>query len=239
MNTLTFNSVAIRDRQDMLCLTDMWKAAGSPKEKSPADWRALGHVAEFIEHIADVTGLAGDKLLRVKRGRNAETWAHWQPGLAYAKYLSHEFHAQANTWIKERMEAEAAAASDPWRLAREQGKETRVHFCKALAQHGAKGPDFPRATDAANIQILGMPASRFKEVRGLPKSASTRDHVDRVTLMQLGLAEALAVERIEQERLWGGDECVNATAMAARSVVRAVTDDRANRRPAIESRGAP
>ena len=40
-------------------------------------------------------------LLKIKRGRGGGTWAHWQLGLAYTKYLSPEFHIWCNEAIKE------------------------------------------------------------------------------------------------------------------------------------------
>lgn len=108
---LAFNSQTIRDEQDKLNLTDMWKAAGADPAKQPGNWRALPGTKEFVAYIVDtvIPGKSGDEAFRVVRGgREPTTWAHWQIGLAYAKYLSPEFHAWCNTVVRERMQGPRA-----------------------------------------------------------------------------------------------------------------------------------
>lgn len=108
---LKFQDHAIRDRDQTLCLTDMWKAAGSPENKRPNDWLATPMAREFVEFIgenlnAEKSGIA---LVEAKRGgRDAGTWAHWQIGLAYAKYLSPAFHAWCNQIVRAHMEGKVS-----------------------------------------------------------------------------------------------------------------------------------
>ncbi|MFL7903610.1 KilA-N domain-containing protein [Azospirillum argentinense] len=104
-----YNNVVIRDRDGMLNMTDMWKAAGSPDGRAPADWRALESTKEFVAHIeaAFVAGKSGIETRKGGGGRGVgggATWAHWQIGMAYAKYLSHEFHAWCNSVVRAHME---------------------------------------------------------------------------------------------------------------------------------------
>ncbi|MFG1429171.1 KilA-N domain-containing protein [Roseixanthobacter glucoisosaccharinicivorans] len=106
---LSFNGVEIRDRSEMLSLTDMWKAAGSPEHKRPAEW-ARKEGAEFIAFLADAHNVAHSHIIKGERGRSGATFAHWQIALAYAKALSPEFHMQCNVVIRERMEGKATAA---------------------------------------------------------------------------------------------------------------------------------
>lgn len=47
-STLVFNGAAIRDRAEMLSVTDMWKAGGSIDAKRPTDWLALASTKEFV-----------------------------------------------------------------------------------------------------------------------------------------------------------------------------------------------
>lgn len=113
---LIFNKVTIRDRNETLSLTDMWKASGSPDGRAPADWRALASSIEFADHVAEIlnAGKSGNELFQVIRGgKSPGTWAHWQIGLAYAKYLSPEFHMWCNTVVRERMEGKSAPAAIP------------------------------------------------------------------------------------------------------------------------------
>lgn len=112
--TLTLNNQAIRDRGEMLSLTDMWKAAGGPSGRAPADWRALSSTVEFSEHVAALVnaGFSGNDLFKTNRGGSQPgTWAHWQMAISYAKYLSPAFHAACNVVIRERMEGRQAPVS--------------------------------------------------------------------------------------------------------------------------------
>lgn len=99
---LAYNGELIHDRGDMLSLTDMWRAAGSDSVKAPAQWQRLSQAIEFIEHVGLIVGNSHNNL--VKTGKRGGTFAHWQIALAYAKYLSPEFHVWCNTVVRERME---------------------------------------------------------------------------------------------------------------------------------------
>ena len=91
----------IRAREQMLCLTDMWRASAAAGEKPdpsrrPADWLRSGEAQHFIEFLADAlnVGNSHHEIVHTERGGAAPaTWAHWQIGMAYAKYLSPAFHA--------------------------------------------------------------------------------------------------------------------------------------------------
>ena len=102
---LTFGGVTIGVDGDMLFLTDMWKAAGSDDSKKPNDWRAQEATKQFVEYIeGTIARENGNELFRVVRGgTNPGTWAHWQIGMAYAKYLSPSFHAWCNSVVRAHM----------------------------------------------------------------------------------------------------------------------------------------
>jgi hypothetical protein len=113
---LMFNGAVIHDRSDTLSLTDMWRAAGSADPKRPSDWLALTSTKDFIEVVVGTldAGNSGIQTKKGGRGIGGVTFAHWQIALAYAKYLSPEFHMWCNTVVRERMEASGAIA-DPQR----------------------------------------------------------------------------------------------------------------------------
>ena len=97
MSDLVVDGNSIRTDGDMWCLTDLWRAAGGPKEKRPANWlRKDG--ASFVEFLGDSLNVprGHNSICRAKRGVTGDTWAHWQIALAYAKALSHAFHARVN-----------------------------------------------------------------------------------------------------------------------------------------------
>jgi len=105
---LVYGEVPIRDRGEMLNLTDMWKAAGADPQQTPAKWRALPEAKAFALHV-EVTIGKSDSLFETKQGRCGGTFAHWQIGLAYAKYLSPEFHMWCNATVRAHMEARGLA----------------------------------------------------------------------------------------------------------------------------------
>ncbi|MFY9291574.1 MAG: phage antirepressor KilAC domain-containing protein [Methylorubrum rhodinum] len=102
---LTYGGKPIHDRGETVSLTDMWRAAGSPKEKRPADWLAQVSTKDFVSHVEATldAGQSGIQTAKGGRGVGGSTFAHWQIGLAYAKYLSHDFHMWANTAVRDRM----------------------------------------------------------------------------------------------------------------------------------------
>jgi hypothetical protein len=104
---LIYNGIAIRDRDGKLNLTDMWKASGADPSRQPAEWLRSKDSKRFADFLADTLNLGNsqDALIETDRGgREPGTWAHWQLGLAYAKYLSPAFHAWGNQVIRDRME---------------------------------------------------------------------------------------------------------------------------------------
>lgn len=83
------------------------------------DWLSQEQAKRFIEFLADSVGVSEVAknhfgLVSVKRGGTSrgETFAHWQIGLAYAKYLSPEFHMWCNQVVRERMEGKSVAIAD-------------------------------------------------------------------------------------------------------------------------------
>ena len=89
----------------MVSLTDMWKASGSPKHKESWRWKTLPQTAEFM---AKVSNHVKSEVWKSGRGRHGGgTFAHKQIAIAYAKYLSPEFHMFVNEVFMEKMEEEA------------------------------------------------------------------------------------------------------------------------------------
>lgn len=109
---LYFKSSAIRDDAEFLCLTDMWRAAGSDESRRPSKWLETDSAAEFLKFIADSEGVRAADILRrehgnPRAGEGGATWAHWQLGMAYAQYLSPEFHAWCNDVVRKVMQGAA------------------------------------------------------------------------------------------------------------------------------------
>ncbi len=94
-----------RRRDEKLNLTDMWRAAGGDEAKRPYEWARLPSTEVFADHIAAITGKSRNELFQTLRGGpEPATYAHWQMGMAYAKYLSPAFHAWCNEVVRDHME---------------------------------------------------------------------------------------------------------------------------------------
>ena len=121
---LVYAGSPIAERDEMLSLTDMWTAArrkhvedgGDPgyfESRRPSDWRILPEAKRFIAALAQSTnaGKSGIGLIEAARGgKTPGTYAHWQIGLAYAQYLSADFHMWCNTVVRQHMEGIAGPA---------------------------------------------------------------------------------------------------------------------------------
>lgn len=107
LTRLVYNGEVIHDRGEMLNLTDMWRSKGSPENREPFNW-ARKEGASFIEAVSVAHNLPDSQVMTKKRGKSGGTWAHWQVGLAYAKYLDHDLHMWVNTAAREKMERRRA-----------------------------------------------------------------------------------------------------------------------------------
>lgn len=77
---LVYEGRTIRLTGEMLSLTDMWKAAGSPANQAPAQWLRSAAATNFTQTVAVIVGNSHDKLVDTKK--RGGTTAHWQIGLA-------------------------------------------------------------------------------------------------------------------------------------------------------------
>ncbi len=76
--------------------------------QAPAQWKRLPDTKKFLESLKKKLDVGKSYLIKSVRGRGKAqgTYAHWQIALAYAKYLSPEFHIWANEKIKQAIEFE-------------------------------------------------------------------------------------------------------------------------------------
>ncbi|WP_280138754.1 KilA-N domain-containing protein [Methylobacterium sp. Leaf117] len=74
----------MRERDEMLSLTDMWKAARRPDEKRSADWLSQVATKEIVGYIRATldAGVSGIQSSRDGRGVDGSTWAHGQIAFA-------------------------------------------------------------------------------------------------------------------------------------------------------------
>lgn len=109
---IEYNGTIIHQRDEMVSLTDMWRAAGSNPKKATTFWWRTGPVQEFAALVSDNLKADLSQVYETRAGRGGGTFAHWQLAMAYAKFLSPQFHMWANTVIRERMEGGANRAPE-------------------------------------------------------------------------------------------------------------------------------
>ncbi len=217
---LWFQSTSIRDDGDFLCLTDMWRAAGSDEgKKRPSDWLALESAREFREYLE--TTLPGGSLTRATEGRGGATWAHWQLALAYAKYLSPAFHAWCNDVVRAVMQGRLAPAAGDSAAALELAREAL-----AFARDVSRRLDFIERHVATGGAI---PAPRFRELRDLVKETAVA-MVAGGRRASLSSARATVWSRLRDGLGWGGNgrpwsEMPATLEPAARALLRAMRKD--------------
>lgn len=217
-------------------LTQMWEAAGRPENKDPRQWRRK-EGAGFIKDLARTLNVPVGHIITGTRGKGGASFAHRQIAIAYAKYLSHEFHRFVNDrfieWAEEKaspgLKLERAVSaykqlglSDDWIAERLEGTLQRKALTATMADHNCRrvGTDnpFAEATRSISLQVLGKTPREIKAGKGLPKSARTRDHLDKHELVRLKFAESEAERLMKQEGADGNAACVDACRRAGRAV---------------------
>lgn len=108
---LVYKGFPITAESEMLSLTDMWIAGGRDDAKRPANW-ARKEGSGFIAHMHEILNVPVGHIMKAGRGKGGSTFAHWQIGLAYAKYLSPEFHMWCNQVVRERMEGKTVSTAN-------------------------------------------------------------------------------------------------------------------------------
>lgn len=252
MNKLTvkFNKSVIKIQEgNTISLTDLWKASGKGDSNNPYNWsRKEG--SEFIAKLAKKLNTTEGLILKTTRGRTGGTWAHWQIGLAYAKYLSPELHMHMNQVFKERVEEDRnpelaynrgteraikgwkrQGKSDEWISKwvanRIKGIEQRKVFTSTLSKHGVLGAGYGLCTNNIQEQIIGRSTQLAKQELGIKPSESIRDYIGNVENFGIALAEALAVESIEAKNYQGNGQCSVACLDAGNKISRAIRETRA------------
>lgn len=179
---LIYKGEIVNARSEMLSLTDMWKAVKGDETRRPADWLASVDAKRFIDVVAETTDAenSGIALVETKKGGKAQgTWAHWQIGLAYAKYLSPEFHVWCNTVVRDHMEGRVSTRTDATFL------PNATHNRDLLAAVGAiakKSRDDFAATIIANTErILCAQRLTWKKITKIEAEvAMLRSTVDKL-----------------------------------------------------------
>lgn len=192
---LVYNGVVVETRSDMLSLTDMWRAAGSQSGRAPSDWGDLASTKEFVAAV-EASFNAGKSGIITKKGRNGGTWAHWQIGLAYAKYLSPEFHMWCNSVVRDRMEGRIVPVGNgpvtpitSVALARE-GRLTFKLFASVAKQIGLTGNQAVLSANQATVKATGFNVMSLLGITHIDAEVNQPDIIPGEIARRLGMQNA-------------------------------------------------
>jgi hypothetical protein len=225
-------------------LTNLFKASKENESKDPRHWLESKPNQEFINTVAKKLNVGISDVLQTQPGRNGGTWAHWQIGLAYAKYLSHELHMFVNqifkNWVEEVKDPEVAlergldrategykrqGKSDSWIENRINTKISNKALNKTLEERKIQWSG--RATCVSELQshIFGMKTADKKRALGLTsKATNLRDHLPEEELALIFCGETLAKHQIITNSVEGTDECIEVCSKVGQALANAVKD---------------
>lgn len=110
---LVYEGVPIRRRDEKLNLTDMWQAAGAEPARRPVRWLASAEGGRFVGDYAERHKVRVSDLINAKPGKGGGTFAHWQIGMEYARYLTTAFAEWCNETVRDVMEGQPMPAAPP------------------------------------------------------------------------------------------------------------------------------
>ena len=125
---LSYQGQKIQIKDEMLCLTDFWKAVGRPKNKSAPQWLRL---PQTINYIMRLEAKMGKSRALVEDRQDYGTFAHWQIALAYSKFLSTDLEMHINS-IYMRYQAGDVTLAD--QIADKAGPEGQEWLIKRIAK---------------------------------------------------------------------------------------------------------
>lgn len=236
MNRINFDA-------DMVSLTDLWKEAGSIREKAPNYWLNQDSTKDFVEMATSMLNATQNCIIKSKRGKGGGTYAHKNIALAYAKYLDARLHVLVNEIFFQRIEEEKnpdlivdraidtykrKGKSEKWIKARLDGKIKRKEFTSCLAKHGVESPlGFKKCTNAIYEPLYGEGGtSIIREKKNLPDTAKIRDNMSELELSAVDFAETLARHNIEAKKINGEKRCELECQNSSKIVAKAIIDSR-------------
>jgi len=170
---LVFQGVTIRRDDNFVDLTDMWRAAGSPPNRKPYDWRRTDLAKKYIVSVGEKIGAVLDRsdpdnpypsLFRPNSGGVDEngvkgggsTMAHVLAALPYAHYLNTDFYVWFNNEFLVMAAEKKAAAEILTPIARAKQIAEVTKACSvAVNRLGLRGPARVVALVAAVKAVCG------------------------------------------------------------------------------------
>jgi len=247
---LVIRGRAIRaDENGLICLNDIWSAAGYKKYRRPGDWQRLATTNPRIERVlALITGKSRNytvedmrRVYRTRRGPDGGTYADPRLALDYAEYLNPALaievkeiflrYKAADPMLADDIMERNGAEANEWIAKRSMARSARLGYTATLKQHGvSERKHYAECTNATYQGLFGKSAAQLKKDKGLPaKGGKLRDAMDVKELVTVSFAEVMSSERIEDEECVGFGECHAATRKVAGAVRDMIEGDRKDR----------
>lgn len=222
---------------ELKSLNDLWKFAGSPKNRDPYFWCRQVETQRFIESECKLLKTDRKSVLKTKRGKFGGTYASNRMLLEYARYLNkdlavivnevflQEVAAQQNPDMyldKYRNAYKRKGKDDAWISERMKGVGVRKELTATLGTHGVHDNGFRECTNASYTGLFGMNAPAIRSALNIEKKDSIRDNLDKTQLLALSLSESLANDDIKGRNLWGVEQCSQSCHDAAHTIYGAV-----------------
>ncbi len=222
---------------ELKSLNDLWRYAGSPKNRDPKFWLRINDTIRYIDAECKREKVSVNHLLRIKRGRNGGTYASNRILLEYARYLDKDLAVVVNEVFLQEVAARQnpdlyldkyrsayrrKGKDDAWINERMKGVGIRKELTSTLGTHGVQGEGFRECTNASYTGLFGMNAPAIRNVLQIDKKDSIRDNLSKTQLLALSLSESLANDDIKDKHLWGVRQCSQSCHDAAHTVYGAV-----------------
>jgi len=225
-------SVAFEGKKEV-CLTDLWRAAGSPEHKDPEHWTRIDSTKELINALAAEQNTLPEGILKTKRGKGGGTWANHIIAVSYAGYLSPKLQIWVNQVFLERLQEEKnpdligqrfidlykrKGFSDARIALRFKSIQGNKEHNEVLSKHGVDKLGHAMCANNINVGILGTTKKKYLATRGLEPTADVRDHMTDAELAAETLAELLSDSKIEKEDVFGNKPCAKVCHLVAKEV---------------------
>lgn len=197
---------------------------------------------EYADVVAAANSVNSTELKRAKQGNGGGTFLHPEMAVVFARWISPAFaywcDKQVATLIRLAQEAPARNAQLRTRrmqklgaapeaiAARNEGVGSRRVFTDQLMRRGVRQDGFADCTRALYTPLFGGSTDVIKKNYGLPDGANVRDHMSAVQLAAVSLTELLSAERIEKQRDYGTNACVETCNKVAKEVAGLITGNR-------------
>lgn len=218
--TVMFNGATIHIAEEMN-LTEMWRASKKSVSHNPNNWMRK----EGSEFIKTMHSNATDSRIsiRTKRGQGGGTFAHWQIGMEYARYLSPELAAICNQIVKDYVNADpniavsvvartskagvaqiAAVAidhtNDPVALEiiknRAESKVINLQLNGEMARRGGESKTMAIIAAENCLAVTNMFPRDIKKAHHRPNRSSARDLLVPLDLKIVSGLEALQIKKL-------------------------------------------